>query len=192
VFYGCIGTGIGAGIIFDRKIFSRADRFRRREGGHVSIDYPRAALQLRGNVGCIEALASGTAICAAGAAGDLLRIRNVVGDCWRLRGGNAAAIRSEMVGARGLDTGDELAREIFVPTQLNIWQFGWAISWICWNPEVMILGRRRGGNVAAAFWRHSGADEKLVREREVWGDCVGAGALRGRNSGIGGRCGVVL
>src|SRR6266581_7931300 len=57
VFYACIGTGIGTGIVFDGKIF-HGRTGSAAEGGHVSIDFcgPRCNC---GKKGCIEALASG-------------------------------------------------------------------------------------------------------------------------------------
>jgi glucokinase len=60
VFYGTLGTGIGAGIIFDRRIY-HGRTGAAAEGGHVTIDYrgPRCGC---GKRGCIEALASGPAI----------------------------------------------------------------------------------------------------------------------------------
>src|SRR5208283_274385 len=62
VFYATLGTGIGAGIIFDGKIY-HGRTGAAAEGGHVSIDYkgPRCAC---GKRGCIEALASGPRIAA--------------------------------------------------------------------------------------------------------------------------------
>ncbi|HYK39854.1 MAG TPA: ROK family protein [Candidatus Eremiobacteraceae bacterium] len=60
VFYTCIGTGIGAGILFDGHIYhgrtGAAD-----EAGHMVIDY-HGPLCGCGKKGCIEALASGTSI----------------------------------------------------------------------------------------------------------------------------------
>src|SRR4029077_2549556 len=59
VFYATLGTGIGAGIVFDRKIY-HGRTGSAAEGGHVTIDYrgPRCAC---GKRGCIEALAAGPA-----------------------------------------------------------------------------------------------------------------------------------
>ena len=59
VFYATLGTGIGTGIVFDRKISRRTGSAA--EGGHVTIDYhgPKCGY---GKRGCIEALCSGPAI----------------------------------------------------------------------------------------------------------------------------------
>src|SRR6202008_687752 len=59
-FYACIGTGIGTGIVLNGKIF-HGRTGSAAEGGHVSIDYRGPACGC-GKRGCIEALASGTAI----------------------------------------------------------------------------------------------------------------------------------
>jgi glucokinase len=66
VFYATIGTGIGTGIVFDRRIY-HGRTGSAAEGGHMTIDYrgPRCAC---GKLGCIEALASGTAIARRAAA----------------------------------------------------------------------------------------------------------------------------
>src|ERR1700686_5409870 len=60
VFYVTIGTGIGTGIVFDRRIY-HGRTGAAGEGGHMSIDYrgPRCGC---GKLGCIEAFASGPAI----------------------------------------------------------------------------------------------------------------------------------
>src|SRR5436305_8303779 len=60
VFYATIGTGIGTGIVFDGKIY-HGRTGSAGEGGHVSIDYGGPICRC-GKPGCIEILASGTAI----------------------------------------------------------------------------------------------------------------------------------
>src|SRR5271169_3949344 len=60
VFYACIGTGIGTGIVLDGRIY-HGKTGSAGEGGHVSIDY-RGPLCSCGKRGCIEILASGRAI----------------------------------------------------------------------------------------------------------------------------------
>src|SRR5260370_15297906 len=60
VFYICIGTAIGTGIVLDGRIY-HGRTGAAAEGGHLSIDYrgPRCGC---GKRGCIEGLASGPAI----------------------------------------------------------------------------------------------------------------------------------
>lgn len=58
VFYVTISTGIGTGIIIDRKVYHGANGVAG-EGGHVSIDYHSPYRCGCGTYGCIEALAAG-------------------------------------------------------------------------------------------------------------------------------------
>jgi len=141
VFYATIGTGIGTGIIFDGRIF-HGRTGAAGEGGHVSIDY-RGSLCGCGKPGCIEALASGTAI--------VRRAREAIGagrkSCMlELAGGNLTAITGEIVG-RASDTGDALAQEILTETteMLALWLSN-MVDLL--DPEVIVIG---GG--AAALLR---------------------------------------
>jgi glucokinase len=61
VFYAAIGTGIGAGIVLDGKLF-RGAHDAAGEAGHVTVDYNSPVICTCGAPGCIEALASGLAI----------------------------------------------------------------------------------------------------------------------------------
>src|SRR5438874_7864656 len=101
VFYATIGTGIGTGIILDGKIY-HGRTGSAGEGGHVSIDY-RGPVCGCGKPGCIEALASGTAIARrareAIEAGRKSSMSELAG---------SAAISGEIVG-KAADSGDALA-----------------------------------------------------------------------------------
>jgi glucokinase len=61
VFYSTISTGIGSGIVIDGKVY-HGKNGAAAEGGHVTIDYRSPVICNCGTPGCIEALASGTAI----------------------------------------------------------------------------------------------------------------------------------
>jgi len=61
VFYVTVSTGIGAGIIINRKIYHGKNGVAG-EGGHVSIDYRSPYRCGCGTYGCIEALAAGPGI----------------------------------------------------------------------------------------------------------------------------------
>lgn len=61
VFFATISTGIGAGIILNGKVY-HGKNGAAAEGGHVTIDYRSPVICNCGTPGCIEALASGTAI----------------------------------------------------------------------------------------------------------------------------------
>jgi glucokinase len=116
VFYATLGTGIGAGIILDRKIY-HGRTGSAAEGGHVTIDYrgPRCGC---GKFGCIEALASGPAIARLAQA-------KLSGDATSritaLAGGRDE-IRAEHV-AEAFREGDSVARAVLdeIALYLTIW-----------------------------------------------------------------------
>jgi glucokinase len=133
VFYATIGTGIGTGIVLEGKMF-HGRTGSAGEGGHTSIDY-RGPICPCGKPGCIEMLASGTAIArrarekiAAGASSTMLE----------LVGGNIEAIRGETVGKAFL-TGDPLAKELIVETieMLAVWLAN-MIDLL--DPDVVVIG----------------------------------------------------
>lgn len=185
VFYACVGTGIGAGIVLDGKIF-HGRTGSAAEGGHVSIDFrgPRCNC---GKKGCIEALASGTAI--ARRAREALAVEApIVGEnrgarLLALASGNPERVRSEMVG-RAASAGDPLAQEILSDTieYLAAW-LGNIVDLL--EPEVMILG----GGVSEMLRPHF---PELQSRMKDW--CVNARyaeipllpAHYGENSGIAG------
>ena len=141
VFYATIGTGIGTGIVFDGEIY-HGRTGSAGEGGHVSIDY-RGPLCRCGKPGCIEILASGTAIAqrarqelAAGAKSSMLE----------LAAGDLAALTGEIV-HKASESGDPLAAKILGETteMLALWLSN-IIDLL--DPEVIVIG---GG--AAALYR---------------------------------------
>jgi glucokinase len=92
VFYATLGTGIGAGIVFDRRIY-HGRTGAAAEGGHVVIDYQGPVCGC-GKRGCIEALCSGPAIARrAGAA----RAEDV-GAAFRAGDAAAARVLTEIAG----------------------------------------------------------------------------------------------
>ena len=180
VFYACIGTGIGTGIVFDGKIY-HGRTGSAAEGGHVSIDYrgPRCNC---GKKGCIEVLASGTAIARRAreaVAADAKRGAGLLA----LAGGDAAAMRSEMVG-HAASAGDALAREILLETieYLAIW-LGNTVDLL--EPDVMILG----GGVAEMLRPHFGEIQERMKNWCInarYAEIPLAAAHYGENSGIAG------
>jgi glucokinase len=140
VFYATIGTGIGTGIIFDGQIF-HGRTGAAGEGGHVSIDY-RGPLCGCGKPGCIEVLASGTAIArrareriAAGSKSSMLE----------LAGKNLDAVTGEIVG-KAFAAGDPLATGILTETaeMVALW-LGNMIDLL--DPDIIVIG----GGAAALF-----------------------------------------
>ena len=65
VFYATLSTGVGAGIILNKRIYHGRNGAAG-EGGHVTIDYGSSAVCNCGVPRCIEALASGTALAKRG------------------------------------------------------------------------------------------------------------------------------
>jgi glucokinase len=137
VFYATLGTGIGAGIIFDRKIY-HGRTGSAAEGGHVTVDYrgPRCGC---GKFGCIEALASGPAIArlaqgklAGGASSRIVELA-----------GTLDAVRAEHVG-QAFGEGDAVAKEVLdeIALLLTVW-FGNIVDLL--EPDCIVVG----GGVAA-------------------------------------------
>src|SRR5229473_27796 len=133
VFCTTLGTGIGTGIVFDRRIY-HGRTGSAGEGGHMSIDYrgPRCGC---GKLGCIEAHASGPAI-ARRASEKITAGRHSV--ILELAGGKPTRITGEMVG-RAYASGDPLAKELLQETAtfLAIW-LGNIVDLL--DPDVLIIG----------------------------------------------------
>lgn len=135
VFYTTIGTGIGAGILFDGRIYhgrtGAAD-----EAGHMVIDYHGPVCGC-GKKGCIEALAAGPAI-ARKARAKLAGENASKSLMFELTGGELDAVTSEMVG-RAYEAGDSLAKEILLETiELVIIWLGNIVDLL--EPDVIIIG----------------------------------------------------
>ncbi|MGH9451170.1 MAG: ROK family protein [Terriglobia bacterium] len=136
VFYVTVSTGIGTGIIIDRKIY-HGNKGVAGEGGHVSIDYRSPYRCTCGTVGCIEVLASGPAMARRArvrleqehAAPSLLR---------DLTHGQLRLITPKMIAAAAAK-GDVIAREILDETGffLGVW-LGGMISLL--DPAAIVIG----------------------------------------------------
>ncbi len=140
IFYTCIGTGIGAGIVCGGRIYNGRTGAAG-EGGHMSIDYhgPRCGC---GKPGCIEILAAGPAI-ARRARAKLESADHAQSVILNLANGNVDAVTSEMVGT-AYAGGDPLAKQILLETVdlLALWLSN-IIDLL--EPDVIIMG----GGVAA-------------------------------------------
>lgn len=135
VFYVSLGTGIGTGIVIDRRIYEGRTGGAG-EGGHVTIDFhgPRCGC---GKRGCIEALASGTAI--ARQAQERLRERDTQDSLMlAMAGGKVDGVTSEVV-AKAAAQGDELAEQVLkeATERLAIW-LGNMIELL--EPGVFVIG----------------------------------------------------
>lgn len=140
VFYATIGTGIGAGFVFDGAIY-HGKTGSAVEGGHMTIDYrgPRCNC---GKLGCIEILAAGPAIGVRARAklSDKQTPHSAILD---LANGDIHSVTSELVG-KAFAAGDPVAREILQETVdlLTVW-LGNIVDLL--DPDVLVVG----GGVAA-------------------------------------------
>jgi glucokinase len=154
VFYATLGTGIGTGIIFDKKIY-HGRTGSAAEGGHVTIDYrgPRCGC---GKHGCIEVLCSGPAIAVRARR---MLAGNSHSKILDLAGGNLADIRAEHVGQAWRE-GDLLAQRVLEETAhlLAIW-LGNIIDIL--EPDVMVVG----GGVAELM---SSFFPRILEEIPAW------------------------
>ena len=134
VLYATLGTGIGTGIVFDRRIY-HGRTGSAAEGGHVSIDYngPRCGC---GKRGCIEALCSGPAIAQRARA--LLEKSRQPSRMRELAGDNLEQLTPEHV-AEAFRAGDALAKEVLEVTSdlLTVW-LGNMIDLL--EPDVIVFG----------------------------------------------------
>ena len=140
IFYATIGTGIGTGLVCDKRIYNGRTGAAG-EGGHMSIDYngPRCGC---GKPGCIEILAAGPAI-ARRARVQLAADQSSGSNILDFAKGKIDDVTSEMVGHAYSD-GDPLAKEILLETVklLALWLSN-IVDLL--EPDVMIVG----GGVAA-------------------------------------------
>lgn len=135
VFYATLGTGIGAGIVIDRRIYAGRTGAAA-EGGHMTIDY-RGPLCGCGKRGCIEALASGTAI-GKRAQQRLLQDGETKSQVLKFADRKIEAVTSETV-AKAAARGDKFAQEVLneAADHLAIW-LGNIIELL--EPDVIVLG----------------------------------------------------
>jgi len=140
IFYTCIGTGIGTGVVLDGRIYNGRTGAAA-EGGHMSIDYrgPRCGC---GKPGCIEILAAGPAI-ARRARAKLVSGQSPRSIILDLAQGNVDAVTTEMVG-QACAAGDLLAKQTLQETVelLSLWLSN-IVDLL--EPDVVIVG----GGVAA-------------------------------------------
>ncbi len=131
--YVTASTGIGGGLILDGKLYHGASGGAG-EIGHMTImpNGPRCGC---GNHGCLEALASGTAIARVArervARGDPTLIAD-------LAAGDPEIITAKLV-AEAADQGDEVAEEILAQA-MNYLGIGMANLVNLFNPQVIVIG----------------------------------------------------
>jgi glucokinase len=148
VFYATLGTGIGTGIVLDKRIY-HGRTGSAAEGGHVTIDYhgPRCAC---GKLGCIEVLCSGPAI--AKRAREKMAHSPAAGvKILELADGNLEQVHAETV-AEAFRQGDPLATEVLETTAdlLTVW-IGNIVDLL--EPDIIIFGGGVSELMSAFFGR---------------------------------------
>lgn len=152
--YLTVSTGIGGGIIIDGQLYSGSSGGAG-EIGHMTIDVNGPKCKC-GNVGCLEMLASGTAI----AAGAIMRIRGGESSALiEMVGGKREDITAEKV-AVAAQQGDSLALDV-IATAAGYLGVGIVNLVNIFNPDVVIIG----GGVAKMGDRLFSPLRQVVRVR---------------------------
>jgi glucokinase len=136
VFFVTVSTGIGTGIIINKKIYHGKNGVAA-EGGHVSIDYRSPYRCGCGTLGCIEALAAGPAI--ARRARVLLEQEHTRPSLLReMTRGHLSQITPMLI-EKAAREGDRVAREIIDDTgfYLGVWLAGMLTLL---DPEAVVIG----------------------------------------------------
>jgi glucokinase len=136
VFYVTVSTGVGTGVIINKKIYHGKNGVGG-EGGHVSIDFHSPYRCGCGTLGCIEALAAGPAM-ARRARVALEQEHNKPSLLRELSGGDLRKIDPVMI-QQAARRGDEVAKFIIDETGffLGAW-LGGMMS--LFDPEAIIIG----------------------------------------------------
>jgi len=136
VFYVTVSTGVGTGVIINKKIYHGKNGVGG-EGGHVSIDFRSPYRCGCGTLGCIEALAAGPAL-ARRARVALEQEHSQPSLLRELSGGDLRKIDPVMI-QQAARKGDDLAKSIIDETGffLGAW-LGGMMS--LFDPEAIIIG----------------------------------------------------
>lgn len=136
VFYVTVSTGIGTGIIINKKVYHGKNGIAG-EGGHVTIDYHSPYRCGCGTLGCIEALAAGPAM--ARRARVRLEQEHTTASVLRdWTGNNLSRITPQMI-QKAAARRDAIAREVIEQTgfYLGVWLAG-MITLL--DPEAIVIG----------------------------------------------------
>jgi glucokinase len=135
VFYATLGTGIGTAIVLNQRLYYGRTGTAA-EGGHMTIDLDAPCACGCGKRGCLEGLASGTAI--ARRTREKLLAGHNHSQILSLCGGDPAAVTAKTV-ATAWRGGDRLAQDILNETAgfLAVW-LGNIVDLL--EPEVLIVG----------------------------------------------------
>jgi len=136
IFYVTVSTGIGTGIIINKRIYHGKNGVAG-EGGHVSIDYRSPYRCGCGTLGCIEALAAGPAM-ARRARIKLEQEHSVPSLLRELTHGDLCQITPLMI-EQAARKGDRVAKAIVEETgfYLGVWLAGMITLF---DPEAIVIG----------------------------------------------------
>jgi glucokinase len=136
VFYVTVSTGIGTGVIINKKIYHGKNGVGG-EGGHVSIDFRSPYRCGCGTLGCIEALAAGPAMARRSRVA-LEQEHSLPSLLRELSRGDLRKITPVMI-QEAARRGDDLAKSIIDDTgfYLGVW-LGGMIS--LFDPEAILIG----------------------------------------------------
>jgi glucokinase len=155
--YVTVGTGIGGGLILDGELYG-GTRGMAGEVGHVTI-VPDGPVCGCGNRGCLEAMASGTAITRDARRRVTAGVSTLMLD---LAGGDVEEITAKVV-ARAADRGDEEAQRILAQAMAYL-GIGMANLVNLFNPQLIVIG---GGltNIGEALFEpvRRAIDERAFR-----------------------------
>ncbi|MGO0123167.1 ROK family protein [Desulfothermobacter acidiphilus] len=175
--YLTVSTGIGGGLVLEGKIY-RGASYLAGEIGHITL-WPEGPRCHCGNYGCLEALASGTAL--AREARELVSKGKGKGILSQA-GGDVAAITARTVGMAAA-AGDPEAFALF--QEAGRWLgIGLATLLNLLNPGVIVFG---GGMMASSpfFW------DRMVQEMQRRALPATASAVQLLQASLGGRSGVL-
>ncbi|MBU1670979.1 MAG: ROK family protein [Actinobacteria bacterium] len=172
--YLTLGTGIGGGIFIDGKVY-RGRRGTAAELGHVTVD-PTGPVCGCGRRGCLEALASGTALEREAERLVALDPGSVLHG---MSGGDSPGLEGEAV-ARAAEEGDRAALAAF--EYVSLWLGIGIVNFIhVFDPELVVLGggMARSGHLLLDSVRRSVAEHgigSLVRDARIELSCLGGDA----------------
>jgi glucokinase len=137
VFYATVSTGIGTGIILHRRILHGKNGMAG-EGGHVTIQFEDTAARCNcGNIGCIEAYASGTSV-AKRARETLKAMQEKPPLLEKQTGGDWNSLTMKHI-AGAASRGDSFSQGVIreAGTYLGIW-LGSIVSLL--DPDIIVIG----------------------------------------------------
>ncbi len=129
-----LGTGVGGGIIVDKKVYHGARGFGG-ELGHIMVN-PSGPVCGCGNEGCLETYASASGI--ANYARSKAKVEHIDTILKEMCGGDRSKITSKMVYDAAVQ-GDKVANQVIAHAGKHL-GIGIATLILCFNPEIICIG----------------------------------------------------